>query len=128
MDQRIQSSWRALLALRCPRCHEGRLFSHSALALTKFSEMPAQCPVCGQAYEPEPGFYIGAMYVSYSFVVPLVLGVGLLVYYFGNDPDTWVYVTAVAVATVALAPLMFRYARAVMLYAFGGVRFQPGWR
>ena len=90
--------------------------------------MPGACPVCGQAYEPEPGFYIGAMYVSYAFVVPLVLVVGLLVYHFGHDPDTWVYVAAVAGATVLLAPLLFRYSRAVMLYAFGGVRFEPGWR
>lgn len=124
----IQSSWLALLALRCPRCHEGKLFSYPAATLSKFSEMPAACPVCGQAYEPEPGFYIGAMYVSYGFVVPLVLGVGLLVYHLGNDPDTWVYVAAVTVATLALTPLLFRYARAVMLYAFGGVRFRPDWR
>ena len=120
----FKSTLLALLALRCPRCHEGRLFSHPAISLTKFSEMPTQCPVCGQAYEPEPGFYIGAMYVSYSFVVPLVLGIGLLVYYLGHDPDTWVYVAAVAVTVLLLTPLLFRYARAVMLYAFGDIRFR----
>ncbi|MBC8082981.1 MAG: hypothetical protein H7Z21_07195 [Hymenobacter sp.] len=46
----------AALQLRCPRCHQGRLFTNSAFNLTGFAEMPAACPVCGQAYEPEPGF------------------------------------------------------------------------
>ena len=119
----IQSTAAALLALRCPHCHAGKLFSHPALDLRHFTDMPAACPACGQGYEPEPGFYWGAMYISYGFVVPVVLVVGLLVYFLGHDPDTWVYVAAVTVAVLALTPLLFRYARAVMLYAFGGVSF-----
>lgn len=122
----IQSTAAALLALRCPHCHAGKLFSHPALDLRHFTDMPAACPVCGQGYEPEPGFYWGAMYISYAFVVPVVLAVGLLVYFVGHDPDTWVYVAAVTVVVLALTPLLFRYARAVMLYAFGGVRFDAG--
>jgi len=27
--------------------------------------MPEMCPVCHQKYEPEPGFYYGAMFLSY---------------------------------------------------------------
>lgn len=30
-------------------------------------KMPETCPSCGQKFEPEPGFYIGAMFVSYIF-------------------------------------------------------------
>ena len=115
----------ALLALRCPRCHEGKLFSHSALNLRKFDEMPDACPVCGQAFEPEVGFYWGAMYISYGFSTGIVAIVGFLLYYLGHDPDVWVYVVAVAGAVLVFTPLMFRYARAVMLYAFGGTHFDP---
>ena len=51
--------------------------------------------------------------------------VGFLLYYLGHDPDVWVYVVAVAAAVLVFTPLMFRYARAVMLYAFGGTHFDP---
>jgi hypothetical protein len=37
----------------------------------------------------------------------------------------WVYVLVVAGAVLAFTPLMFPYAQAVMLYAFGGVHFDP---
>jgi uncharacterized protein (DUF983 family) len=116
----------AMLQLRCPRCHQGPLFSHSALSLTKFDEMPASCPVCGQHYEPETGFYWGAMYISYGLAVGVVAVAGLLTYLLGHDPPVWVYVTVVSAAMILLTPLLFRYARAMMLYAFGGIRYDPG--
>jgi len=121
----VEGTLPALLALRCPRCHQGRLFLHSALNLRQFDEMPLACAVCGQAFEPEVGFYWGAMYISYGFSTGIVAIVGFLVYYLGHDPDVWVYVVAVATAVLVFTPLMFRYARAVMLYAFGGTHFDP---
>ena len=87
--------------------------------------MPERCAVCGLVFEPEVGFYWGAMYISYAFSTVIVALVGVLLYFLGNDPDVWVYVVAVAAAVVVFTPLMFRYARAVMLYAFGGTHFDP---
>jgi uncharacterized protein (DUF983 family) len=123
----IRSSFLSMLALRCPRCHQGPLFSYPAYRLTKFSVMPEGCPVCGQSYEPEPGFYWGAMFVSYAFSVAIfaVSGVGL--YYLAGDPPVWVYITTVAVITVLTMPLVFRYSRALMLYLFGFIRYNPRW-
>ncbi|WP_223650846.1 DUF983 domain-containing protein [Hymenobacter psoromatis] len=123
----IESSTLALLALRCPRCHRGKLFSYPATNITKFMDMPDVCPVCSQTFEPEPGFYFGAMYISFGFAVAIfaVCGVGL--YYLAGDPDVWVYVVAVAVVTLVTTPLTFRYSRAVMLYLFGGTRYDSRW-
>ncbi|UYZ58973.1 DUF983 domain-containing protein [Hymenobacter latericus] len=118
------ATW-ALLRLRCPRCHEGPLFSRSAFNLSKFADMPEACPVCGQAYEPEPGFYWGAMYFSYGFTVAIFVLSGVLLYYLANDPPLWVYITVVGVAALLSTPLVFRYSRALMLYLFGGVESRP---
>ena len=120
----IPSTVLALLDLRCPRCHTGKLFKHPALSFS-FMEMPDECPVCRQTYEPEPGFYYGAMYISSGFSTGIFLMIGFLLYFFANDPPVWVYVTTVAVAVLAVTPLLFRYSRAVMLYGFGGARFDP---
>lgn len=121
----IDSTALAMLAQKCPRCHQGRLFTHGMYNLAHYTEMPSACPVCGLAFEPEPGFYIGAMYINYVFTTGIVLVVGLLVYYLLHDPNTWVYVASVTVAVVALLPLLLRYSRTVMLYFFGGTRYNP---
>ncbi len=121
------SSTLALLALRCPRCHEGALFSHPATSLTKFTDMPAACPVCGLSYEPEPGFYFGAMYISFGFAVGIFFAVGIALYFLAGDPDTWVYVSVVAALTLVATPLVFRYSRAIMLYLFGHSGYDPNW-
>ena len=122
----IESSSLALLALRCPRCHRGPLFKQPAASL-HFMDMYDACVVCEQTYEPEPGFYYGAMYLSFGFALAIFVVCGVSVYYLAGDPATWVYVTVVAVLTLLLTPLIFRYSRAIMLYLFGGTRFDPTW-
>ena len=124
----VDSTALALAQLRCPRCHQGKLFSHSALNLSKFAQMPAQCPVCGQTFEPEPGFYIGSMYITFGFNVATTLVLGVLIYYLMGNPDTWVYVSIVTAFTVLFTPLILRYSRALMLYLFGGAQYNPDWK
>ena len=88
-------------------------------------DMPAECPVCHQTYEPEPGFSYGAMYISSGFSTGILLAIGFLLNCFANDPPLWVYVVTVAAGVLAATPLLFRYSRAVMLYGFGGASFDP---
>ena len=61
-------------------------------SLSDILEMPKECSVCGQATEPEPGFYYGAMFLSYigtgftylALVAVLIIGFELpLNYTFG---------------------------------------------
>ena len=58
---------RRALALRCPRCGEGRLFDG-------WVRMRARCPACGLAFEREAGYFVGAIYVNYGLTVGLALG------------------------------------------------------
>ncbi len=57
----------SILNLKCPRCHEGDLFHTSTWSFQDIAGMPDRCPNCGLNYMPEPGFYYGAMFVSYIF-------------------------------------------------------------
>ena len=38
-------------------------------------EMSEACPVCHQAYELEPGFYYGAMYINSGFSTGILLAI-----------------------------------------------------
>lgn len=55
----------SILNMKCPRCHEGDLFDTGSFSFSKPFDMPGNCPKCGQKYFLEPGFYYGAMFISY---------------------------------------------------------------
>lgn len=80
--------------------------------------MPDKCPVCGYLTQPEPGFYYGAMYVSYALCVTIFVGyfaLFALMYPLPSEVFIGVYITLLLI----LWPFIFRYARAIYLYLFG---------
>lgn len=120
-----RSSNEALLACKCPRCREGNMFENSLKEKWFSLKMYEKCPKCDQTYEPEPGFYFGAMFVSYAFSAAITLATGFILYNFFDNPDTWVYMVVVMGAVALLWPLMFKYSRSIFLHLFGGIRFNP---
>ena len=53
--------------MKCPRCQDGDLFETGSFSFQKSFDMPENCPKCGQKYFLGPGFYYGAMFISYIF-------------------------------------------------------------
>ena len=51
--------------LKCPRCHEGDTFQTGSWSFVKPFDMLERCPKCNLNYFPEPGYYYGAMFISY---------------------------------------------------------------
>ena len=67
---------------KCPKCHQGDIFVQP-FDIAKPVNMPDACAKCGQRTMPEPGFYYGAMFISYIFSGWfLLLPALLLVFYF----------------------------------------------
>jgi hypothetical protein len=116
----------ALIKGKCPRCREGEMFAYPITKLSKFNKMNGHCPRCGQRFEPEPGFYQGAMYVGYGFTIAVILLIGLSLYLLGDPSDT-VYIGTVIGVMILLVPLNYRYSRIVYLYSFGGIKYDPKW-
>lgn len=114
----------ALWHQRCPRCHTGHVFKHATYNL-KFYKMHEHCPVCSFKFEIEPGFFWGAMYISYGFAIILGVIGGAFAYYVFHDPDVWTYMACIMVLLIIFAPLNFRYSRLFMLYWFASVNFDP---
>lgn len=100
------------------------MFAFPATNLKRFNVMNKTCPHCGVRLEPEPGFYQGAMYVSYAFTVAVIIIVGMVLYLAG-DPSEWIYVGVSIGVMVLLIPWNYRYARIVYLYAFGSLKYDP---
>ena len=114
----------AILKAKCPQCQSGKMFKKSALKLNGFTEMFDTCSVCGLTYEVEPGFFWGAMYVSYGITTGMMLVIGVLVYTISNhEARFWGYIIPIFLAMFLSIPFTYRYSRVLMLYYFSPVSF-----
>jgi uncharacterized protein (DUF983 family) len=105
----------SIFGLRCPRCRRGELFPTSSFSFDKPFQQYEHCPKCGQDYFPEPGFYYGAMFISYIGSAFFCLGFVMLLH--------WVFDWSTAAsfaALLAVAALMFvwwfRFSRSVYFH------------
>lgn len=114
----------ALLQGKCPRCRQGDIFTFPVSRISRFNQMNEFCPCCGLRLEPEPGFYQGAMYVSYGFTVIFMVIISALLYLIG-DFSEWVYIGTVIAVMILLAPLNYRFSRIFYLHFIGGIKFDP---
>ncbi|MEQ8548624.1 MAG: DUF983 domain-containing protein [Cyclobacteriaceae bacterium] len=87
--------------------------------------MPEKCEVCGYRFEREPGFFYGAMYVSYALSVGVFLVSVFLLYVVFSDPSITVYITTIVSVSLLLYPVTFRYSRVLFSHIFGGAEYQP---
>jgi uncharacterized protein (DUF983 family) len=55
----------------CPRCRAGKIFRSSIYR--RFPKMHERCPVCDLKFHREPGYFLGAMYISYGLALAAIL-------------------------------------------------------
>lgn len=88
--------------------------------------MYEHCPHCGLRYEVEPGYFIGAMYVSYAISGGIALVLGFLLFYGWHDPEGWIYAAVIAPVMILIAPVNFRVSRVIWLHYVAGIKYIPG--
>ena len=97
---------------QCPSCRSEKMFCKPAYS-KGFNEMHEKCPNCGQTLEPEPGFYTGAMYVSYAFQVAIIVAVIIAARVFSIDAGPGWYIGWIAGLVILLLPIVYRLSRSV---------------
>lgn len=86
--------------------------------------MHSRCGVCDANLIPEPGFYDGAMYISYAFSVALMITSLVAINVLVEVPKLWMYLTTVVVLTIFFMPAMLRYSKTLYLYWVGKLKFR----
>jgi uncharacterized protein (DUF983 family) len=115
----------AILEAKCPRCRQGNIYTYPLINFPKFAKTNKHCPVCKLQFEREPGFFFGAMYISYGFSVAIVLVTAFIAFYLLEDPSLLFLAVLIPSVSILALPFSFRYSRVLYLYAFGGVRYEP---
>ncbi|MHC2992745.1 hypothetical protein OB13_14560 [Pontibacter sp. HJ8] len=113
-----ESKMYSILHTTCPRCHEGKMFPDGTLYTRKFADMHEKCSCCGQVFEPETGFYYGAMFVSYAFSTAIFIAVWIGLSLVVEDITMPMMIVALVVAVVALLPINFRLSRSIWINFF----------
>lgn len=102
----------------CTRCHRGAIFEEkNPYKLGKMFKMHETCDHCQLKYDREPGFFYGAMYVSYALTVGwFIIWFALQSYVF--HLSTTVFLTAFISFLILSSPLTLRWSRIIWLNIF----------
>jgi uncharacterized protein (DUF983 family) len=108
----------SILFNKCPHCQEGDFFENKQIFnLKQFDKIHKRCSVCGENFEPEPGFYTGAMYISYAFNVAFIVTTFVIFVGFVDvDPVKLLYY--VVPCLVIFTTIFFRLARRIWINFF----------
>ncbi len=113
----------SIFGMKCPRCREGDLFETGSFSFDKPFEMKDRCDKCNQNFMPEPGFYFGAMFISYGiwawFSVLFCLGLVFLAGWTVNGA----FALLIFISLIFLVWL-FRISRSIWIHI--NVKYKPG--
>lgn len=101
--------FQAILRQRCPQCLEGRAFAGMV-------NMHTHCPQCGHRFEREPGYFLGAMYISYPISVIFMLLFWWMVALIFPDLTMYQSLFLGVLMYVPLIPPTFRYSRVLWMH------------
>lgn len=112
--------------LKCPRCQKGDLFlTQNPYKLKMFDKMPNRCPVCGEDFVREYGFYWGAMMVSHATTTAVAVIVHTTVYFFVGWEIT-IHLISIITVILLIIPIVFRTSRAIWINFF--VSYDPNFK
>ena len=97
----------AITQQRCPRCLQGRVFA-------TLVHMHVQCPVCALRFEREPGYFTGAMSLSYGVAIIATAPVWLTMRWRGRSLGE--VLLAIGPPLLVGSPWLFRSARVLGLH------------
>jgi uncharacterized protein (DUF983 family) len=108
------SKLRAIFGFKCPNCHQGNLFPTRTFSYKKPFDMYEECPVCQQDFAPEPGYYYGAMFISYIFTGFFCLGYVMFTHWVLDWSMALSFGTLIAICLIFFV-FVFRLARSLYI-------------
>lgn len=100
----------AILLQRCPRCLSGHVY-HGLMS------MHDTCPECNHQFGREPGYFTGAMFVSYTLAVPLLFIIFIILWQvFSTTLPLTFNLLVTFIVFLPFVPIIFRYSRVIWMH------------
>ncbi|WP_299114045.1 DUF983 domain-containing protein [uncultured Winogradskyella sp.] len=108
-----------ILTNKCPNCHEGHIYTDKNIYFNFFrNKMHKTCNKCGYKFEKEPGFFFGAMYISYTIGVAQALFTAGIGSYFYDTPLNLKVFLWIMLVLALMSSFNMRISRIIWIYLF----------
>jgi uncharacterized protein (DUF983 family) len=105
-----RSALAGIIARRCPNCRLGAIF-HALWVMND------DCPTCGVDFDRgDPGYFTGAMYVSYALAIPLIALLTLIEHGIVPGWSLFRLVVLASLLCVPMIPWIWQYSRVIWIY------------
>jgi uncharacterized protein (DUF983 family) len=105
-----------ILTEKCPKCGKGQVFEKRKFF--QFPVMKKNCDVCEYKFDREPGYFLGAMYLSYGLAVLQAI-LTFLTFYFLFPQVPILTVAFVMVGVIFLFSLKnYKLSRIIYIHIF----------
>lgn len=109
----------SILKFKCPHCHEGDFYkSNNPYNLKSLSETKEECSNCKRKFSIEPGFYYGAMYVSYALGVAHIVSFLVAKWVLGLEVEFWNFIILVGSFLLLLTPVYYALSKIIWANLF----------
>lgn len=106
-----------ILQEKCPHCGKGHVFEKNTKWF-RLPEMKEECEACHYRYDREPGYFIGAMYLSYGLAVLEGL-ITFLICHFGFPNMDTIWKPVLITAVILLCSMKnFKLSRVMYIHIF----------
>ena len=107
-----------ILQEKCPHCGKGKIFEQNSRLVFYVPKMNKSCSVCNYLFEREPGYFIGAMYVSYGLAVLEGLITFLLSYFLLGITSVPTLLCIIIPVVLLFSMWNFKLSRVIFMYIF----------
>ena len=108
----------SIFKMKCPRCHEGDFFVSRPYDLRKAGDIHKNCSHCGLKYSKEPGFFYGAMYVSYALGVGLFVALWVIFNYLIVLESVGLQISIIIAISLILTPYIYALSKIIWANLF----------
>jgi uncharacterized protein (DUF983 family) len=109
-SQSSRSALAGILTRHCSRCRKGPIFRSTWV-------MNNDCPNCGLDFDRgEPGYFTGAMYVSYALVIPIIALLTLIEHLILPNWSLFRLVVLASLICLPSTAVIWQYSRVIWIY------------
>ena len=108
----------SILKFKCPQCQEGDFFKSSSYNFKKIGDLYEHCPNCKIKFSKEPGFYFGAMYVSYAIGIAIFITTYLANWILDLQASMFQILIFVGVILITGTPYLFHLSKIIWANLF----------
>lgn len=112
----------------CPRCQSDKFWPktnpYKNILVNNGGDI-GSCKNCNLKYEIEPGFWYGAMYVSYGLTVFIAILTWLIMYILNKDMDIFIQISIISFLIIILFPVVYFLSRLIWINLFVSYNKNP---